>query len=468
MIKSKIPVLFAGLLLVAIPLAGCVGGGGDSGPSTGPQANDSNNTSNLEGVSAADLRPHVHNRWENPVSSQSIDQVVLFDETLTVNATGTQYNQPPMFNSCENQAGDPQSLTAQCYGDRQFVPQRWANGEQKIVPPGTSHVEVTLEFNAQDFEQMALYYKHRDSGAQWVHHTNSSNGGLYQPGGDNRSIPVTVQMSDDGHAHASAWAFSIEARGNPAGDASPTGDTHYGEGQVTVKVVAYRQAGDLPLEPPHPLFYQNQDPPTHVYKIGELSGETTGFTQVGRMVTEIDQDNPGASKAPTLAGDGLRWEIPVGFTGSRPPAYADPDPAQKISGEFTAQIIPPTTQLIYAEVVVNGEEATSTGTQICLMANDIPGEGWGNARPIGECKDLASGETLTFQTQIKNRQTDSFYTPSDTEISFSRWTFWIQIRPSSQESGAIVQFEGDVSANLFISDQSEFTMPSWAVSPGGS
>lgn len=462
MIHTKKLAILVGLLFLVTPLAGCVGGGGDSGPAgTGAGTNDdTNTTNNVTGVEQADLRPHVHNRWVNPATGQSLEQVELVNRDIQVNAQN-QSRFPPV-NFCQQGEGNANEASI-CIGQKEFFPESWSNGEQKIVPPGTSHLEITLEFNADDFSQVAFYYKDRTT-TQWQLLTNSSEGN-FAPGGDTKELSVSVKQSDDGHAHVSSWNFLVEARGVPGAGNPDDPNAEYGEGTISTTIIAHRVDGELPLEPPHPLFWGNDDPPTSVYQIGDLQGQAE-FIQAARMTFEPDSPPPGL-QGEGVKGKGVIWQIPVGFEGRRLNAQDTYPP--KLGGPFAMSIVPPKSRLLVANVTVNGSVEAGNAPIVCVFGQDIPGKGFRGVRQLGDgCQPFEPGMQFTAELQITNRDTDSFYTNTSTGLSRSRWTFYVQIKANNDGQG-VTHWNGSVQADFYVTDQTQFEMPEWALtgSSGG-
>lgn len=464
MIHTKKLAILVGLLFLVTPLAGCVGGG-DAGPSsTADDADDAaNTTGNLTGVSQADLRPHVHDRWVDPVTGQSLEQVELVNRDIQIDAQNSSRSVPVNF--CQQGEGSAQEASV-CIGQKELFPGFWGNGEQKIVPPGTSHLEITLDFNANDFSEVAFYFQDRTT-QQYEMLTNESNGGNFAPGGDTKELPVSVKQSDDGHAHVSSWKFLVEARGVPGAGNPNAANVEYGEGTISVTITAHRVDGELPLEPPHPLFWGNDEPPTTVYQIGQLRAEDA-FTQVARLTLE-PEDQAWSFQGEGAKGKGVIWQIPTGFEGRR--LNAQGNYPNKLGGDFTTSIVPPKSRLLVADVKVDGEvQAGNNPPIVCVFGQDIPGKGFRGVKQLGDgCQTFEPGMEFTAKRQITNRDTDSFYTNTSTSLSRSRWTFYVQIKASNDGQG-VTQWSGSVQADFFVTDQTQFEMPEWALagSSGGS
>lgn len=447
-------------LLVAVPLAGCVGqGSGDS--QTAPTSNGStgNATAETNGTDQPAARPHVHDRWQDPTSSsnEQIDEILLVDRTLPLEpyrVSGLS-TRPIQMERCEKHRNGPAGPKP-CFGWAEFRPGDWSNGDPKIVPPGTSRLDVTVSFAADDFDGIDFFYKDRNSTGQWEWLTDAGHGGPFQPD-DTKSLDVSVYMSDDGHAQVSSWRFAIQPAGDPI--LGEGGLVTFGSGEVRVRVVAHRTEGELPFEPPHPDFWSEDDPPTDVYRIGQLDGTTEQFLQAGPVDWEPTGGDPVGG--PKVGVEGLVWEIPVGFEGRR---ITDPDYPAKLDGELAAALIPPGSESLTVQLAVSdaSTDAPASDVRICVLGQDTPGEGFPRGPRdrtlVGEeCRPFSDG-TYVLQEALQDDDTDSFYTNTSRGISTSRWTIYVQIVASetAEEVHGVAGWSGRVSADVYVSDDAGF------------
>lgn len=248
------------LLLVALPLAGCVGGGGtgaaaDGAPSAGGNGSAPTGEAGSLNATEADAKPHVHDRWDGATEQ------VLFGGTVSSGGATDADPQDPaitvvgdaMFNSADVQFGLP---------------------EGEIVPPGTDRLVVTASWDdgtPGDLTEGELNYRAANS-AEWTELEDRTSKA-------NWTIDVTVEMADDGHAEFSLWEFRVDF----VTQAQGIGVTRIGQTsvEVDVEVVAERAPGPLPVEPPHPDWWGNGSAlPIHE---GEGSAEAVGvwYEQVG-------------------------------------------------------------------------------------------------------------------------------------------------------------------------------------------
>lgn len=452
-------VAVAAVLLLTVPLvAGCIGGGSPSdGVGAGVPPGDSSNDSDLPpGVeSSTDLRPHVHDRWFDPTTGEAVAEVVLVEASFELQPYNA--SRPALVEGCEVARGAGQG-TRTCLGWTEVVPGRWSDGTPKVVPPATDRLEVTVRFEPDDFAGIDLHYQHRNSQGRWSHLTNASGGGPFEPAGDDRDLRVGLRMSDDGHAQVSSWRFGLAPYGDPltGGD---NGAVDAGSGTVEVRIVAHRREGPLPLEPPHPLFWDADDPPTDTYLVGRLEGSTAGFLQAGRLAFEPDRD-----AAPKLSGQGLAWRIPVGFHGARTTQGEYPPP---LDDPFARALVPPGSQLVAVRLRVEGATTQGGDAEVCVLGVDRPGAGFpsGGERDrslVGECQPFRDGEA-TLVRPVTDRDTDSYYVNTSAGISLSRWTFYVHVVPATVagQRGAS-SFQGNVAAEFFVTDRAEFELPAWA------
>lgn len=458
------------LVLLALPLAGCLGGlgggGGPGGPTTtAPGAGGGNGTpaggQAPPGVDPTDLRPHVHDRWHNPATGEALTEIVLVEGTFTIEAYNasdpTTQNPGEVLNSCDAGGPDPMAPTRMCFGQTHFRPGTWSNGDNKVVPPATARMETTVTFDAADFGGMKLYYQDRDpddtaAKGSWEDMTNESLGGPLAPGGDTRELPVGERESDDGHATVSAWEFRLEAHGNPHG----TGNPSYGSGEVQVRIVVHRAEGPLPLEPAHPLFWGADDPPTDSYLIGHLVSGTDGFVQVGPM----DHEH-GGSGTPKLSGQGMAFQVPVGFEGrklSEQSRYPD-----KLQGDRTEALVPPGARTLAIWVRATGATTGGLAPEVCVFGQDVPGRGF-PGQQLADCQPFEDGFDAVFLHPVTDRDVDSFYVNRSTGISLSRWMFYLVIRAPEAAGGVpgAMEWTGDVEAMFFAADHAAVEVPDWA------
>lgn len=447
-------VLVALAVLLVVPLSGCVGDA--SGPDeTSPAANRSSGPTGNEtdnGSSAAGTRPHVHDRWKDPASGESIEEATLVDRAVTIEPyrTSTNPTRPLEFDRCEKRrtgAAGPRP----CFGWTEFRPGTWGNGDPKIVPPGTDRLEVTVEFDSGDFDAVDFYYQDRNRSTwQWL--TDDAHDGPFRSG-DTKTLDVDVRMADDGHARVSSWRFAVKPARDPwPGPVDPIG---YGAGDIDVQVVAHRVEGDLPIEPAHPEFWQEDDPPTDHYLVGEVNGSTERFVQAGRVDWEPD------SGGPKVGVEGLVWEIPVGFHGRR---ITDPDPPPALGTERSAGLVPPGSAILAVKLTIADASTTTAGSEVraCVVGQNVPNTGFpqGEERSekvIGECKPFADGTHLLTEALDEN-EADSLYTNTSRGVSASRWTIYVQVAAegSTDEAPAIASWSGSVSAEVYASTDAAF------------
>lgn len=447
MTKLKLTLL-AAALLVAVPLAGCIGGSSTSNApaDTGVDAGDGPDA-NTNGSLPADKRPHVHDRWYDPSGSPT-DVIDLVDREVTVEAVTT--DDPNLINECQQPPVNSDPLV--CAGQATFAPAETADGT-KIVPPGTAKVQITLDFDASDFSNVRFYYQHRMSNGQW------QKLGTFEAGQTITIAPVPVQISDDGHAHVSQWRFHVEPQGNPY-----TSDEYawYGEGPIDIQITAHRVDGELPIEPPHPDFYES----TPTYRIGQLSTDVQGYTQAARA--HVEQGGCPTSVAGTCTpaaanSQGLIWSIRPGYEGKRLTSAEVPP---EISGPHDRALVPPGSSVLGAAVHVDGQ--TTRGVEVCFRAMSSPDEG-----PYGRviaCEDYTGGPAdFTVSTALTQKDVDSFYT-DNTGHNASRWTFFVQVSAlDAAGRDTVGGFSGSISAAVFVSQADTFQLPAWAnVGQGGS
>lgn len=432
------------LIMLVAPLAGCIGGGGSAsdGPDEGPTSDDETPDDPTGEVNAT-ARPHVHDRWQTP-SGDSVEAITLVDREVAIEAYSQ--DRPLLLNFCEK-GSEGQDVDA-CVGAEEFAPGQWSGDKAKIVPPGTGNISVTLEYSEGDFHRVHFYYMTRKDPGQW------KSLGMFQTG-KTKTISVGPEEADDGHAQVSGWRFLVEARG-AFGTGATEGTLDAGDGEVSAEIVAHREPGELPLEPPHPDWWDKDTPPTDVYRIGAVDGSTDDYIDVGDVNLE-----PSEQPTPTI-GPGLSWKIEPGFEGKR---SSSADSTPKLSGNRTEALVPPQTKAIHARVAVSGDPGGLDQPMVCVYGQPTP-SGSFPGRQIG-CEPFEDGASYTFSTPIEDDETDSYYTKTNRNFSFSRWTFHVWIRPDNQQTHA-ARFSGSVTAEIFVVDELGVEIPAPEAGDGGS
>lgn len=415
------------LILGATSLAGCVG-------SPGSADLDSAN------ATVAGARPHVHDRWVDPTDGSAFSTLAVVDRTVTVQATTE--NRTARLNTCQQTDTRGAGL---CLGRREFHPGTWPDETPKIVPPGTTHLTLNVTFEDPEIRQVRLFYQDAKSRGLWEQVTNETHGGPYTDGGGTRTLNVTLKEADDGHAQISRWRFVVEIVGRQiAPDQTPT------EADVSVRIVAHRTDGDLPLEPAHPPFFTEDTPSTHTYIIGDIEAQIQDYVQAYRVGYDA------GTGYFTFNSHGVNWEVPTGFEGRR--IWDKGRYPPKVDSDYRMQIVPPDTRLLVAHVEVETEGDPLPGPEVCLYGQDRPGGGYPGQK-LDDCAELTPGEPMVFKRRMTPRDTDSLYTPKNESLSFSRWTFFLMIRAPDRTA---MDFTGDVRAQLFITDRDGFELPPWA------
>lgn len=245
-------------LLVAAPMAGCLGTGGEAGTAASPS--DGNSTTNAS-EPAPEASPaatsHVHDRWDG-----ASEKVVVDDTVTTSTRTDTDPRQPAFVLALDLVFGPDE------------VPFRPPEG--RIVPPGTDEVVVEAEWPeeaAPNLQRQAFLDYRTAADADFQRKE-------LQPTPATYTIDTDVEDADGGHAQFSLWEFRLELRtyDPTTGDYAPSTE---GGLEVDVTVTAHRVNGSLPKEPPHPDWYGNGSAlPIHASS-GSAEAVGAGFYQVG-------------------------------------------------------------------------------------------------------------------------------------------------------------------------------------------
>lgn len=480
----------ATISLLVVPLAGCVGGA-DPGSTEGEQADgdgddgdgDGDGPGTGTGEDPDAEQAHVHDRWyatpDQRPPGEEADKIALIDSSHTIQSTTDDASEP--VDTCRQGGGE--QITP-CWGTALVTadPAGEEGAGTKIVPPGTEKVTVEIEYDqsglpAGGYWGIDIFYQHKGiaGGAHWIKLTGQD------PAADGDSFeisPVDINGNstaepDDGHAEVSQWRFWLEVRGNPT-PADPAGHFTGPDGvEVELTVEAHRDpSGDLPLEPPHPTFYED-DPngPTDVYEIARVSVDSGSgqFFQVGPVfgktggecVGEISED----LCLPFRTGDGLVAQADPGFDGRR----AGED-AEKLDANRSAPLVPPASELLKAYVSVDGDVNPEGQIEVCVrhrtsIFDSHLGEPFGD-----ECQVLDGSQDQLEFTHVVDGQWDSYYA-SNWDGELSRWQFLLQVRSPDSAAPDVANmlsfhepgtFSGTVDATIVATDETTLEeAPSW-------
>lgn len=459
--------LIAATMMVAVPLAGCIGGSSGGNPASGPSGTKDeieNATGNrTEGEGAGNVS-HVHPRWDNPETPayDDLDKIAVIDTTITLDPTSQSCPRTSSGGGGQGGSGGRVCLGGVVITDLG----NWPNGDPHIIPPGTEKVTVQLNWSSgADIAGLNVFYRDAlDRPGTW---SGAMPDSPVTESGGTASVVIgnKTAMADNGHAQQSAWQFSVEAYGNPSGQSETYDRVRYADGKVKVRVVAHRVNGSLPLEPPHPDYWAE----TSTYQLGHLTGSAGQTIVAGPFTVDQGSSNPQTNRP------GLKWinnpgKVGYRFSGPRP------DKIPNLDVRHPMQAVPPQTKTLAA--TVRAQISTQAGSpQVCVLKSTEPARQWQEAVPMGEgCKPAPSGnKTLTFRETLKAEQWDSLYAGSDNAsvAVASFYTFFVYVRPQTvenQQAGATLarpaQYSVDsLEASIFVTTNSTFTFPSWGKGP---
>lgn len=464
--------------LLVVPMAGCIGGADSGGTSSdgdpGNVTDDGDDNDDGPGPggvpSDSDDNAHVHDRWydsadQRPGSgASSVDKITLIDSTHTISSVQEDPNAP--LDGCrisgERFCWGMEIVTADSAGE---------DAGTYVVPPGTDKVTVEVSYDQGEYDGVYVAYQHAGtSGTQhWKELAKRPEGA--EAGWTTEITDVDINDDatpdpDNGHAEVSQWRFAIEVAGNPApvvGVPSMTGPDGL---EVQLTVEAHR-GDELPLEPPHPTFY-DKDPAgdTSVYEIARLDGETGQFFQAGPAygVSGGCLFETGVVCLPARTGSGLVWRAVPGYDGPR-----GADDSQQLDPERAVALVPPKTKVLEAVMRVDGEAFPAEQAEICLRyrqgtADDRLGQPFGSSG----CVTYTGQEELNFTLPVDS-QWDSFYA-NNWGGNNSRWSFLVQIRsPYSGVTAANTfpvhepgTFSGSFETVVLATDEASLSeTPSW-------
>lgn len=445
------------LLLVAVPLAGCVGGSdgagssSDDGPLPDGQTDGEGPAGNGTGPGAGDAGAHTHDRWRSgpdQLQGDPVEKITLVDGTYTIDAFNESNPEKP-DNGCRMSGGD-----ALCYGKKIVQPMDSGEGT-KVVPPGTGNITVKVSYDQGSYEGIAAFYTNRFYKSQsgrtpWQNVAEEP----MQDGDEARISALSWRTADDGHAHTSQWEFLFEVRGNPVPGPLAYSFTDHDGLDVDIKIVAHQDPNvpPLPLEPPHPKFYgEDPDGNTSVYRVATVGGDASDFTHAGPGYGSVGGCywQTGVVCLPYTIGEGLTWVTAPGYKGATQDDYTENK--QKLPDDgLTSPLVPPGTAKILVEVEFSNSEGD--GVELCLLADN------GDGAPYTECQDPTQGDSLTYSVPIDGGF-DSYYA-NNWGTNASRWTFYLHLQSASEVASydafsvrEPASFSGTFSATIVASEE---------------
>lgn len=368
------------LVVVAVGLAGCIGGQAPGNVSDGGDGADAGNDSTTVGEAGAASTQHVHDLWKGR------RRITLLDRDVQINATRADASgSGPMTRSVGvNDCYDGSiEFGAWCLGRTVVdVPPSTDPAEPRVVAPGTWAVSVSASWSEPTITGV-------DVAAVTANDETVRMGDIETSGGterfnatrfgDNRSF-IPLLATDDGHATDSKWSFVLTASGD-LGDLGAVAD-----GTVHVTAEAHRMEGDLPAEPPHPDWYAGTD----TYFVG-YGSET-------------------ANNAYRVAYIGTEW-VEIDLTPTNP--------------------IPPGTREVVVAVEITDDSPTAdrdrTAPEVELTYEHEAGYDWSADEVEVEPETVEDGHRI-YRIPVTQTMTDSLYTCAGRN---STWSLNLQVEPQT-------------------------------------
>lgn len=314
-------------------------------------------------------RPHVHDYWEGATSLTLLDenvQVMLWHNHL--------FDEPPRE---QHTHGCDEKLAS----DSQGGSRKFSLPEGVIVLPGAEKLSFLIDWTTPSITGLRLLYRPANQHAL-------VDAGLVT-NGQPIDIPLTIAMTDAGHATQTSWVFFLCADGSsPANSA---------EGSVHVNLLALRGA-ELPLEPAHPDHWGT----TSAIELANLTNATTAVTAANK-------------------GDGAWVYVPVEH----------------------GVIVPPETSEIVAHVELHDSAATAGTLPVVpiLYYRDSTVPEWQY-----KTANATEGE---FRIPVDHNMVDGTYAK---ETNWDFWIRLSSPSPTATPAGTMSQprvFEGTVTAHIF-------------------
>lgn len=187
----------------------------------------------------AGYRPHVHDYWGERTEH------VLLDGPVDLKAHDT------TTTDVHPMAGQVTAWTYYSNADTNefIIPIPITEPEPNLVYPGAKEIQVTVRWTQNEctLSQLGLKYVSAAASDEIVLDKRAS--------GEPFVIPVTQEMTDNGHQTFTLWEFYI----NPGNDVRYSDyEPGFCQGPIDVVIKAIK-GSDPPLEPPHPDFWKGED-----------------------------------------------------------------------------------------------------------------------------------------------------------------------------------------------------------------
>lgn len=403
--RRTLPLLL-GLLLVVVPLAGCIGGSGSANQAA--DTGDVNNTTNQS-------IDEVKNATKN--STIEVNKEQEFDPSSSVH--------PHDYWSGRESVTIVDELNVQTnWGDRLSTdPVRWSTQpkftvdvptkqgpEGQIIPnmvfPGTGSMDITLSWSGSTTNGVRLCLTNQGAGdrsnfcasdgqAEHLYESSGETWTITKDDTDSDNDPLLDKETWDApHSLKSDWRFQVHLCAGPRTQAQCPPAT--GISGFTLSVTVNRGDNDLPIDPPHFAFYNNKDSLTVIPEHTRNSGASNYPTWTRNLYPRLTNNQDDVQTVPSGYYNG--------FLMTTDPAINTGTPV--VSWE-TSKLV---ATLSWS---TNGEPENLVLKY--RTASDAWGDPWRSAEQFGEC----SNQECTYDIPVTQTEADSPYATT------TQWEFGI-------------------------------------------
>lgn len=215
----------------------------------------------LKSAASGDMRAHVHDVWGTRTTLPLIEGTDFdwhdpYDDTGPYAESFGRY-----YDTATHATIHPCVWTDS--QDEVYFNQRliWFDDPAALVYAGTKSIEVTLNWDANDYPDNQLMLAWRSANS-----TTFTQGSVFDKG-TTYSIPVQHGDWDSSHQSFSLWDIYL-CTPDDSGPGGQTGNVHAVQGSITVDLVLTRIEGVIPPERAHPVFWP-EDGRVEVIKLND-------------------------------------------------------------------------------------------------------------------------------------------------------------------------------------------------------
>lgn len=306
--RRTLPLLL-GVLLVIVPLAGCIGGSGSANQQSGADDVDNATNQSFEDVKNATNNTQIEvnkNQEFDPSSTvhphdywNGRESVTIIDEANVEANWGERLSSDPVRWSTQPKfTVDVQKKTGP---EGQIIP--------NMVFPGTGSIDITLSWSGSTTNGVKLCLTNQGAGdrsnfcrsdgqAEHTYQTSGETWTITKNDTDRDNEPlIGPETWDEPHSLKSDWRFQVHlCAGTQTENPCPPATSISG---FTLTVTVNRGSNDLPIDPPHFAFYNEKESltviPEHTREPGPSAYFAWSRNLYPRATNNQDQVQPVAS-----------------------------------------------------------------------------------------------------------------------------------------------------------------------------